>query len=374
MEKYEAFIKSYYQGNIIRGRKFLEEITSDKKYEALCNSVLWNAQFYISKSPSELLFKLKPSLYTEKSEGQKMFAINPFLIQDKITKQYILGVRTLNYAGNDGIEGMIAQGKIITRYEIYILNDECDELLKCFPLSVEFNSVLVGRDWPYATGTEDYRVIHHPSKDLFTAVCTGIETHEEGPVRMCTFSMKVERDKDEKEITGLKAFDLIPLKGYGSGSQQKNWIPIYINEKLHMIYLTTPFILLSVSKEGFCEEIMRKENQLYRCKNSTPFIPFSLPSTEGNKEDGFLTIVHISVDHEGRRVYYHRILFFNHNFELKKFSPLFYFEKAQTIEFASGFVHDSKKKKFFISFGFRDRFAYLHEMKEEILISLLLFK
>lgn len=362
-EKFQEYVNAFYEGDIQKGRDLLEEISRRKEDEKIYNTVVWNAQFYISKCPSELIRTLKPTFYQDKQV--RKFAINPFIVQDKKTKQFIVGVRVLNYAGNDGMEPMVCQGKIVSQYEIYVFDPEMKSIQNSFPLTVKFfnGGKLVERDWPYATGTEDYRVIPTQDENTLLGSCTGIETHPQGPVRMCKFTLTIQREGEN--ITGLVADNLIPLQGYEDDKQQKNWLflhnpnlPSDINKTEEIVYSVTPLVLLE-EKDGTCRKILEKENPFYKFRNGTPFIPFTF--TKNQSQEGYLTLAHTSADHK-HRVYYHRFFFFSLDFELLASSQLFYFEKAHTIEFASGMVFSPEMNCFYITLGFRDRFAHIHRL------------
>ena len=379
-ELLNEYIHAYGQGDLQKGRELIERVSISKedKEKNLMKSFLWDAQFYLNKSPSEHIFSLKPRIFTEASQGQRMFAVNPFIVQDQVTKCYIVGIRILNYAAKDGLEEMVVQGKIHTHYEIFIFEPHMKKIIEHFPLSYEkgYNDKLVERDFPYATGTEDYRVIPFPSnsnfsssnkekekerKDLLQGYCTGIETHKSGPIRMCSFLLTIQRDEKER-IKGLMMHSPTPLVWKENDNlQQKNWVPLmgYPN---HVVYSCTPLTILSYTNKGECSKSVERESPLFGFRNGSPFIPFTVLSTPSTVEiDGWLTLSHTSVDHIFR-VYYHRFLFFDRDFKLIAFSPLFYFEQQHTIEFASGLVYNEELKCFFITFGFRDRYAHIHKL------------
>lgn len=405
-EMFQRYVKNYYEGNIEESRMFLEIVATNKQFSHIYKSVFWNAQYYISKCPSDLVRIMKPQFFTSENEAQTMFGINPFLVSDLKTGDLIVGIRCLNYAGNDGFEPMCSQGQIETKYEIHILSHNARNIKQTFPLNIICETKFVERAWPYATGIEDLRVINHfEDKDLFVGCCTGIETHEAGPVRMCYFTLQATRNSSNT-ITKLTMTNLFPLTGYQDDLQQKNWIPFFHNSQLYLMYSATPTIVLKpqlnnvVEKTQFdsfnlhnqnneitsnnvtqgktihCDKISEEECTLWGHKNGTPFVVVPLVTEIRQSGENQviccknlrITLAHISIDHT-RRIYYHRFLIYDTddncvdgNLKLVKYSKIFYFEHASTIEFASGLHFDNVEKCFYIGFGYRDRFAHIHKL------------
>lgn len=418
-DMFQHYVKNYYEGSIEESRSFLEIVATNKHFEPIYKSVFWNAQYYISKCPSDLVRVMKPRFFTSENEAQTMFGINPFLVQDLKTGDLIVGIRCLNYAGNDGFEPMCSQGQIETKYEIHILSHNARIIKQTFPLVISCETKFVDRKWPYATGIEDLRVInHYEDKNLFVGCCTGIETHEAGPVRMCYFTLQATRNS-LNEIVKLTMINLFPFTGYQDDLQQKNWIPFYHKSQLYLMYSATPTIVLKPQlntsinntqpneKDNFtpfeqnisynnnqenkitqgiitrnqvktihCDKISEEECTLWGHKNGTPFVVVPLVTEIRQSGDNQviccknlrITLAHISIDHT-RRIYYHRFLIYDTddtgldgNLKLIKFSKIFYFEHASTIEFASGLHYDNVEKCFYIGFGYRDRFAYIHKL------------
>ena len=381
----DRYIQSYYEGDLDKGREILEELTSDVKHKDLYDTVLWNAKYYIRRCPGEKVKIFKPRIFTEKVEKEKKFAINPFIVQDTKTQQIIVGVRVTNAAANDGINPMIFQGKVRTKYEIYIYDKDLKTLIRHFGLTMNLPK-LVDRVF-FATGYEDFRAISSPDPDVLIGTCTGIESHQAGPVRMCRFHLRIQREGDE--ITGLVAENLVPLTGYGEDKQQKNWTLLPLNSGPgQIVYSTTPLILLQedLKRPGYCVEKITVPNRFFNYRNGTPFVPFSFSEEKGKEEtgekegtgekdglikEGYLTISHTSMDHpkERRRIYYHRFFFFSKEFKLLQHSPLFFFEANNTVEFASDMIYHEDQRVFYIAFGFRDRVSYIHKITLTELLS-----
>ena len=351
MNQVQKFNDNLSKGNLYECQKIFEKICSNIEYKHLFNDMLWNYRKYINILDLQLIYNLKNNFI-----DKTWYNINPFIVRDVVTQDVIIGIRVVNYASNDGKNGVDFRNLVITKYEIFIFSPDMLNLKNNFALNVKFNDCVYKRDYFKVKGTEDYRVINVPgNNDLLKAVCTSIEAHPSGPVRMCMFDIFIQRNVHQ-EIINLHADNLVPLTNYNDHVQQKNWIPIYIDNNLHMIYSCAPIILLKVQSDGKCDEINKVDNNLYLCKNSTIFLPF-----EYIGEQCYLTIIHNSADNKSdlRRIYTHRFLVFNKNFNLIAKSDIFCFRETDTIEFASGLIYDCNKENIIITYGSRDREAHI---------------
>lgn len=85
---------------------------------------------------------------------------------------------------------------------------------------------------------------------------------------------------------------------------------------------------------------------------------------------GWLAIVHeVAVMDTGRRAYEHRFVWFDADFRLARWSPLFAFRETRAIEFAAGLA--AVDGRIVVSFGVRDAEAWLCDLQEDELCRLL---
>ena len=347
------------KGSTFEANQLLNIISCNKHFNNIFNDCICNMHKCANNLYSDLSFTLSNQI------NKEWFNLNPFMVKDNLTNDIIIGVRMCNNAADDGNGGVFKQ-KTQTLYDIFIIDSDMLTIKNIFPLNKLFNDKIFDRsvECPWWTGTEDYRVINNPNdNNNLKGLCTGIETHKEGPNRMSLFDIEIKRDMNNN-IIGLDAKNLLPLHGYKDDIKQKNWIPLYIDNILCIVYDSSPIIILNVNDNGECSVKLQVDNTLYNNKNSTQFIPINYDNI-----DYYLTIVHVSGDSSKRRVYYHRFLLFDENFNLCKISDLFYFRSSNTIEFASSAIQHNNN--LIIGYGYRDREAYITKISIDNIFNML---
>ena len=131
---------------------------------------------------------------------------------------------------------------------------------------------------------------------------------------------------------------------------EKNWMPIL--DGGHLKWMYSPGVVMS--DRG--QRIVQQENTL-------AVDDFSGGGQLVPMDTGFLGIVHTARPDptNGKRYYWHRFVYFDHNYQLQKVSqPFVFFDKQ--IEFAAGLVLNGGKV--IVSFGVLDREAWVASIDE----------
>jgi hypothetical protein len=144
-------------------------------------------------------------------------------------------------------------------------------------------------------------------------------------------------------------FRVVPIE-YGSPEVcEKNWMPVLGTDEMMFVYGCDPFSVISVDLEtGAVREVKKKKYQM--CMEG-----WNGGSQVVQHGDGWVFVVHErAVYPDGRRVYWHRMVYMDKSLELKMFIRPFYFSRVG-IEFCAGMAHFNGC--FLMSFGVDDRNA-----------------
>lgn len=354
----QARLHAFYEVNQGSGTTGSAKRSLDDCWEVLCRDqpgLMWYGDRISQKLPVDkhVELKIQRSYLPRDKLQQRWFGVNPFLLWDERSQTYLVGVRILNYAGKIPEEPMVAQGQIQTVYQVFVLDKDL-KILRNFPLDLG-KTRLIDRTWDIASGIEDLRVVPGPN-GKFKGVCTGMEIHPAGPVRMGMFDLELVRE--ENEVRGARVRNLAPLHGFMDHHQQKNWSPVFYEGEFHVLYHPTntliqgkwnPPLLLKPDGTGKIVERRELTNHTPLChyKGGTPLIPFS---------KGFISVAHVSADRD-RRVYYHRFLRYDEDLNLVGKSRLFHVFKPGTVEFITGL--EIRGDRILLTLGFEDRTAHL---------------
>lgn len=145
---------------------------------------------------------------------------------------------------------------------------------------------------------------------------------------------------------------LVPLIGPDLNRCEKNWVP-FLHEGLpHLIYSYDPFIVFQPQLEtGACHEVVRytPEYDLSHFRGSAAPIRF---------DNGYLMVVHeVSLTDDHSRIYFHRFVYLDDNFQVKKLSKPFIF-RHDGVEFCLSMTTDHANKNLILGVGVEDREAY----------------
>jgi hypothetical protein len=225
-------------------------------------------------------------------------------------------LRTVNYlVDNDGSykhEGIWKTENFFIRfdtdYNLVYFNKLNDDNISN---KININSLVIGY--------EDCRLI-----DNNTFICSTAEFNDKGTpqIAICKF-----------DIDNIKS--VIPLRLYNDDRVEKNWIP-FPGDKRKFIYSFFPFVILNVNDDNQCyiSNYIEWTLSFEGFRGSSTFIPYN---------NGYLTLIHYCSSETAPKSYYHRLLWFDVQFETGLISTSFTFENRQ-IEYclSINISHDMK--------------------------------
>ena len=148
------------------------------------------------------------------------------------------------------------------------------------------------------------------------------------------------------------------LRGYGTQTHEKNWMPCVRGDELLFVYGCDPLTVLKV---------VQLDDQTARVEllvRHTPTV--SADYLRGGSQllwfdDGWLAVTHEVVCVGSSRHYLHRLIWLNEDFQLCRVT-LPFFLQHEGIEFVAGIARVPSRDSFVISFGVRDAAAHLAEI------------
>jgi len=204
-------------------------------------------------------------------------------------------------------------------------------------------------------GLEDARIFRWNGKLYLSGVRRDEDTIGTGRMELC--EIVVTRDR-VKQISQLRIQPPLDPNSYC----EKNWMPI-LDKPYHYIKWSNPTELVKIDLvDGSSEQIFTddpKEMDGYP-RGGSQLVPW---------KDGYVAITHevdLFKSEVGRKdaVYYHRVIYWDKNFRLQKFSKRFSIMGGH-VEFCVGLaIHNDNM---LMTFGFQDNAAYLLKFDESVL-------
>lgn len=297
-------IVSYYIDRHEEGRICCERVLAspfqDKK-----NTCMANIAFYLKplskNSELSIHYELPPNF----------FPSSPSAIQ--YNGGYLYNIRAVNYTIRDNGSYDIRDEKGIVRTKNFVLLlDKKFEVTSSFELSDDL-SVMNPRYPSHILGLEDVRMFKdNDNNKYFFATCC--ETKPQFCPRIVFGSF---------DDTGKLLFvKVLNIPNNPNNSCEKNWLPfVTSNNEIRFIYTTSPLTIYQINKITFDVSLVHVHQDErfndYEFRGSAPPIRYL---------DGWLFTIH-QVLYSTPRKYYHRFVWYNDSFTLRKYSPLFYFEK-----------------------------------------------
>lgn len=269
----------------------------------------------------------------EDKYGNKYSAFNPSIVTTK--NGYIVNCRISNYYFTSDGYKLINDDTHIISNNILLQLDKNFRLEKQLPI-LGYSPI----HQKYNSGLEDCRLILYNNILYFTATCFEYNISNISRIVLCKLQ--------NNEIENIK---LIPE--VNSGRPEKNWMPIVLNNKLVFIYSIDPIIIID------------ENAKILHCKKFNKF-PHARGGAATFYNDGILVICH-EVDDNCN--YFHRLVYYDKNLEIKKATNLFYFFNIG-IEFASG-ICISHDQKIIITSGINDSKPYIFEISPKYLETIL---
>ena len=208
--------------------------------------------------------------------------------------------------------------------------------------------------WDFV-GLEDARIFRWDGKLYLSGVRRDEDTVGTGRMELCEI---VVDSNTVKQVSQLRIQPPLDPNSYC----EKNWMPI-LDKPYHYIKWSNPTEVVKINPNtGTSEQIFTdKKNPIDGYpRGGSQVIPW---------RDGYVAITH-EVDlfnsEVGRKdaVYYHRVLFWDKNFNLQKWSKKFFITGGH-VEFCVGLaIHNGSM---LMTFGFQDNAAYLLKFDDSVL-------
>ncbi len=309
-----------------------------------------NLLFYIEPLPNTAFQRIDFAI------PDQWRAMNPSIV--KTENGYAAICRVVNYVQkgakhfqtNDP-DGIFRSRNFILKYDVdfHLVSEQ--EIAD--PSRIQYST-------PSVQGLEDCRLFQWKNSLWFS--CTTTDTNPTG-------SYQISLCKLAGNCFGSTALvdSLLPLEGPDPYRCEKNWLPFIHGDHLFLIYSYDPFMIytpdLQTGASLFAFSYAPKYD-FSSFRGSAAPIPF---------EDGFLALIHEVVFlPNGERVYLHRFLFLDCNFEVNKISKPFIF-KEQGVEFCNGMCWDHSGKKIILAIGIEDREAWFCAIKSDAIEPMLSF-
>lgn len=352
---YEEFtIFSYYVGLKAEGLLLADKLlfNSEAHLHINCNLIANNQRYYMDK-----LNYLERKQIKIKCE-EHYIEMNPSIIKYK--DGYIVNCRTVNFGVRPGghYYAKTSDGIINTINYLLIMNDKFEVLnqIKLIDLSIYQEY-----DHRPVKGLED--VILFQYKNELWLTCTTLDTMPNGipQISLC-YVGDIDFIYELRDIDSININVKRPLSLLDSNRAEKNWLPFVYQDQIHFIYGYP--IIRYINDEKIKEEIgyldtelkINHDNKLSfkRFRGSGGPVKFVY-----NEISGYLTVVHeVSWCQDSSRIYTHRFVFFDENFEIKYLSLPWIFEQ-HGLEFCRSMAY-ADNQTLIITCGLKDNEAWLY--------------
>ena len=249
-------------------------------------------------------------------------------------------LRTVNYELRGG-HYVVNGSDGVVRTQNYLLRFDSD----LAPVSsVPITETLARPAHPEIEGLEDIRLTCHG--DSFRGSATVVGSAPDYRRRLAIFDLG--EDGGAENLT---------LQEYDSDRDQKNWVPLVVDDALCFVYWSDPVTVLRWDEKSRQVTPWHESSPIWALENqrgSSGAIPF---------DGGWLYVTHEVTHHEDERTYLHRFVFLDEGFEVQAVSEAFYFQNVG-IEFCCGLVQAPGHGHLLLSFGAHDRQAWLVRVEE----------
>lgn len=373
----ELSIASYYTEHRNKGLYFSDKLIFDRSVPSDIKSMVHNNLIhYVIKLSSDKI-RVPINLPFIGDTDKKWRPLNPSIIKSNSIGQpsllhgregYIINCRTVNYdqIGHNYIS--LDSDNIIRTKNFLLTLDKNFNLISQNEITDSIERVqYLGS----VQGLEDCRFVkvNNVSTSIqgeslddywFTAVTFDNFSYWIPQISMCHLSKSPQLCNDGEQ---LPIDHIIRMQGPDPKRCEKNWLPFVYNNKIYIIYSFEPFIIFEADPyQGHCNKVIEYKSSfdLSKFRGSAPPINFN---------DGYLAIVHEVIFMESR-IYLHRFVFMDTNFNVEKISPCFYFDH-KGIEFCTGLSY-SHDNNLLITAGIKDCEAYIFKVDIDYVNSLLI--
>lgn len=354
-EEQLSIVAFYVPGKADIGFKYCDYLLHDPTLPKLIGeAIVNNVHFYIQKLEYDKLTAIEPELPAANDlTGEKHNPTNPSIT--KHDGKYWCVCRAVNYEKGrklNQFRSMDAHGISITKNYLLELTPELD-IDHQYEIVYDPGKVPNKRVMWY--GIEDLRLFRYKDRWWALAISAQFNWFGVPQVVLCKFQASP-KSSNEWEVETF-----YPLRGENyvePPRTEKNWTPCVVADELYITYSYGPKIIYKFSETSEPFENLHKffeettEINLSYHKGSSQQIAF---------DDGYLTVTHQHAHNDGCRFYYHRWLYLDSDFNVRKLSLPFYFLDKH-IEFACGLTESLDGEHMIVSFGVMDKQAQLLEI------------
>jgi len=308
------------------------------------NYTLNNQSFYMKRLPFKKIISMRYDLPYDYLESYS--SLVPCESAES-SQKFKLNLMAVNYSLNEKGDYIIKDSNNIVRNKSYLLT--LDEEL-CTKGGVELIDASGSQLYPQnIRGFENVRLFG--TNELF---CTYREINMSHTHQICY----CQYDPNTGHINKV-----IPLMVGSILKDEEDWIPFIMDNQVHFIYTIHPLRLYKLDSETgittLVKEITLSDKMLNDFKGSGGLIPY---------KDGWLGTCHQTYygepDNIPRRKYFHRFIWFDKQFNIMKYSDIFYFESPD-IEFNLSLCHS--KNGLLVPFSQRENNSKIGILNYDIL-------
>jgi predicted GH43/DUF377 family glycosyl hydrolase len=270
-----------------------------------------------------------------KDEGWTLF--NPTIIN--YNNGYLVLVRSSNY--------------YINQHGQYIIPDCDNNIIKTKYIQLILDSNLNALEEKKVT-LDDYAKTNYPVDGLEDLRIFKVKDcyYVSGTIRnaapydgTCRIGLAV-YDPIESTIGSIKVINL------NNGSHEKNWMPIECQDEIKWLYHTRS------NKQTLSLKLNEESKEMISSSCEFPAADNFRGGSQLIKiENNYYSIIHEAADLDRKRIYTHRIVEWDENFKIIRFSKSFFLKESRAIEFCAGMCFNNNQVH--IAFGAKDKEAYL---------------
>ncbi len=303
-----------------------------------------NQFFYIKPWESYGSIKVHP---IEVKCPDRFSPLNPSIAVHDGT--YYVNCRTVNFINEkcQSYRSRDEDGIIRTRNFLLTLNDDFQTLEQH-----EIIEDMERQRYPQlVVGLEDGRIFRWKERWFMTA--TVMDTVPDWNPKIALVRLNPELDSEGR----YHVDSFVQLQGPDPNRCEKNWLPFVVEGQLRFIYGWNPLTIYEPdSLTGKCEKLYERECELDLSLLRGSGGPISF-------DGGYLAVTH-EVIFRDERHYFHRFVYLDYSFTVKKISlPFFFFEKK--VEYSCGMTWHMDQKHLLLSVGLGDSKACLLQLSAE---------
>lgn len=329
-------IHCYYVGETEAGFRSSERILNSDAPDNVRYNALQNLTYYLSPVSEKFNVTYIPLNCKLQKEGWSCF--NPTIINYE--NGYLVLVRNSNYKIDEHGRYIIPEedaGIIKTEYVRLLLDKQFNLIEESKVKLPQYNKT----NYP-VDGLEDLRIFNVKNNYYVSGTIRNYHPHD----GTCRIGL-APYNPLTNTIGDIEAIDL------ANGKHEKNWMPILDLEEIRWLYQSNE------NKYSYVINYKVEERGRFT------ILPCQFPAAKSFRggsqlvkiKNNYYSIVHEAANIGNKRIYTHRIVEWDDEFKMTRFSKSFYLKEKSTIEFCSGMCFDGENVNFV--FGVQDKEAYL---------------